>query len=160
MKGAFICRFRILQKGFTLIEIMIVVAIIGLLVAVAIPNFMRVRMNVNEGAVRADLRAFSTACESFRSFLNPPSYPADVNTLVNQSYLTNAWLNAGGKDGYAFVYAVAANRASYAIEADPATPGTTGVHFYCVDQSGVLVTGAAAGLATQTGCVGGTPVGS
>jgi hypothetical protein len=79
---------------------------------------------------------------------------------VNQSYLTGIWLNPGGKDGYAFVYVVADNRASYAVEANPSKPGITGVNSYCVDQSGVLVRGAAAGLATADGCVGGTPVGS
>jgi prepilin-type N-terminal cleavage/methylation domain-containing protein len=160
MKGTGILRFKIPERGFTLVEIMIVVAIIGILVAVGVPNFMRVRMDANEGTIRADLRAFSTANESYRAFLNPPSYSPDVNTLVNQSYIDSSWLDPGTKHGYGFVYAVADNSQTYAIEANPLTPGTTGVHSYCVDQSGVLVRGAAAGLATPVGCVGGTPLGS
>ena len=55
------CRqwLRTPEEGFTLVEIMIVVAIIGVLVVIGIPNFMRVRMDTNEGMVRADIRAFT-----------------------------------------------------------------------------------------------------
>ncbi len=144
--------------GFTLVEIMIVVAVIGVLAAIAIPNSLRVRMNVNEGAIRAELRAFSTASESYRSFLKPPSYSPDIDTLVTQSYINGSWLNPVGKSGYSFVYQVADSHATYAIEANPVTPGTTGVRSYCIDQSGALVSGAEAGLAAAEGCVGGTPL--
>ena len=154
------CQIEVPTRGFTLVEILIVIAVIGVLAAIAIPNFMRVRMNANEGAVRADLRTFSTSNESYRAFQNPPRYPPDMDTLVSQSYISNSWLNPDGKSGYGFAYAVADNRASYAIEANPSKPGATGISSYCIDQSGVLVRGAEVGLATTDGCVGGTPVGS
>ena len=156
------CRqwLRTPEEGFTLVEIMIVVAIIGVLVVIWIPNFMRVRMDTNEGMVRADIRAFSTANESYRAFQNPPVYAPSIEILLNQSYIDATWLNPGNKHGYVFVYAVGDDGLSYAIEANPLDAGKTGVNSYCVDQTGVLVRGTAPGLATTGGCVGGTPLGT
>ncbi|MDP2980719.1 MAG: type II secretion system protein, partial [Candidatus Omnitrophota bacterium] len=61
------------RHGFTLVEIMIFVAIISLLAAIAIPNLLRARHNANEAAGIAALRTISTACESFRSAQTPTS---------------------------------------------------------------------------------------
>ncbi|HOW59992.1 MAG TPA: type II secretion system protein [Candidatus Omnitrophota bacterium] len=146
-------------RGFTLVEIMIVVAILGLLVALALPNFLRMRLDANESLIREDLRIFSTANESYRSMRNPPSYAADIQTLITQNYLDNTWLNPGNKHGYNFVYTVNPNGAVYSVEADVLNFNVSGIHYYCVDQSGVIVMGNAAGLGTVNGCVGGTPIG-
>ena len=69
------------RRGFTLVEIMIVVAIIALLAAIAIPNLLRARHNANESAAIASLRTISTAMESFRVAETPPAYPASLATL-------------------------------------------------------------------------------
>lgn len=150
---------KILERGFTLVEIMVVVFILGLLTAIAVPNFMRMRLNANEDIVRADLRAFSTANESYRSNRSPPTYAADIQTLVDQNYLDGAWLAPGERHGYDFVYAVGGNGMMYSMEAVVMTPNVTGINYYCVDQTGVLVSGAATGLGTATGCEGGNAVG-
>ena len=148
------------RKGFTLIEMVIVVAILGVLVALGIPALIRARVNANEGMIRADLRAFSTANESYRAFQNPPIYTPDIGTLLGQNYIDATWVNPGNKHGYNFAYSPGAAGVTYALEADPLTAGTTGINFYCVDQTGTIVVGAAAGLGTANGCVGGTPIGS
>jgi prepilin-type N-terminal cleavage/methylation domain-containing protein len=79
---------NIKNKGFTLVEIMIVVAIIALLAAVSIPNFLRVRVNANEVAAINSLKTLGTAMESFRFTRNPPSYfGASLNVLSRSNPL-------------------------------------------------------------------------
>ncbi|MCF3648172.1 type II secretion system protein [Synoicihabitans lomoniglobus] len=67
-------------RGFTLVEIMIVVVIIGLLAAMAIPAFQRVRTKSRHSAVANDLRVFADAFETYA--LEHGTYPADAQIGV------------------------------------------------------------------------------
>ncbi len=147
-----------ISAGFTLVEIIIVVFILGLLVAIAVPNFLRMRMNANEDLIRADLRAFSTGNESYRTMQNPIRYSPDIQTLANQNYIDNTWVNPANKHGYGFTYSVDGSGMMYSLEAVPLTPNVTGVNAYCVDQTGSIVWATAGGMGTGTGCVGGTAI--
>ena len=135
---------RIKEKhGFTLVEIMIVVAIISLLAAIAIPNLLRARHNANEAASIAAVRTISTACESFRSAQTPTTYPANLAALSGaipayiDAGLAGATAAASARQGYYYTY-VRTNANQFTCTATPAVSGTTGSRIFFVDESGVI----------------------
>lgn len=135
-------------KGFTLVEIMIVVAIIALLAAIAIPNLLRARHNANETASIGAMRTLSTALESFRAAQTPPTYPVALATLsaavpayVSAS-LTGATGVATARQGYFYTY-TRLNANQYNLQGTPATVGTTGTRRFHVDETGVIRASAA-----------------
>jgi type IV pilus assembly protein PilA len=148
---------RLGKKGFTLVEIMIVVAIIALLAAIAIPNLLRARHNANEAAAIASLKTISASCESFRAAQTPPRYPANLAELGNavppyiDGVLAGATAAGTARQGYFFTYASpAATRINrYTCLATPATIGTTGTRIFFVDESGVIRINNATGAPIQ-----------
>jgi len=141
------------KRGFTLVEIMIVVAIIALLAAIAIPNLLRARHNANEGAAIGALRTISTASESFRAAQTPTTYAASLAVMgaAVPPYIDNALAGAvaaPGRQGYIYAY-VLVNANQYTCTASPTVPGTTGTRIFFVDESGVVRLNNAAGLPVE-----------
>ena len=128
---------------------MIVVAIIALLAAIAIPNLLRARHNANEAAAIGSVRTISTACESFRAAQTPPAYPVNLAALgaAIPPYIDNT-LAAGTKQGYTFVYA-RPNVNQYTCTASPQQVGVTGTRVFFVNETGVIRLNNAAGAPIQ-----------
>jgi len=128
---------KLRKKGFTLVEIMIVVAIIALLAAIAIPNLLRARHNANEAAAQASLRTISSACESFLGAND--EYPDDLATLADEvpPYIDDV-LAGGERQGYEFDYELGDDGLTYTCTAAPINEGVTGTRIFEVTESGVI----------------------
>ena len=129
------------HKSFTLIEIMIVVTILALLAALAIPGLLRARHNANETAAVGSMRIISSALESYRGA--QVSYPSALSDLSNttppyvDSILTGATSSGSAKQGYYYAYSQV-NGNQYTLYASPETPSVTGTRIFFVDESGVI----------------------
>ncbi len=134
---------KLRKKGFTLVEIMIVVAIIALLAAIAIPNLLRARHNANEAAGIAALRTISTAEDSYRAAQTPPAYSADLGDLSDSSppyidsSLSGATSSTAARQGYYYTYSKTSNN-QYTCTANPGVSGVTGTRIFYVDETGVI----------------------
>ena len=128
------------RKGFTLVEIMIVVAIIALLAAIAIPNLLRARVSANDSLAQSTLRAISTAAETYGT-ANAGNYPANIGVLTDATppYLNTAYCGTS-VSGYTYACTFAAG--GYTLTATPVTTNVTGTSVYTMTSGGVLTAAA------------------
>jgi type IV pilus assembly protein PilA len=150
------------QKGFSLIELLIVVAIILIIAAIAIPNLIRSKMAANESSAVASLRTINTAEVTYNN-----NYPGQYGSLVSlgpggtsctsgqaatsaAACLIDNLLAGGAKSGYVFAVTGSGASVSYGTTATPAA-NNTGTRQFCSDTNLVLYWSA-----TSSGCAIGT----
>jgi type IV pilus assembly protein PilA len=153
------------KKGFSLIELLIVVAIILIIAAIAIPNLLRSRIAANEASATATLRTLNTSLVTYASTYNSgfvatlsqmgaPSGGAQPTN--NNADLVDPILAGNGpggtstsftKNGFSFTYAPSGTYgtiATYALHGDPIARGSSGQRSFFTDQSAVVRSNATA----------------
>jgi prepilin-type N-terminal cleavage/methylation domain-containing protein len=157
------------SRGFSLIELLIVVTIILIIAAIAIPNFLRSRVAANQASAVASLHtlilAEATYCSTYGG-----GYSVDLQSLAGPATagatptstaagLIDSALASGSKSGYSFAYSPGAVDTSGRINTFnlTATPisSSTGTNYYYTDESGVIRMNATTTASSTDSPVGG-----
>jgi type IV pilus assembly protein PilA len=157
------------QKGFSLIELLIVVAIILIIAAIAIPNLMRARIAANESAAASTVRTINTAEVSYITAYPASGYAATLAALGGAAcaaptaaaacLIDNSLATTGGttgKSGYKFTAAGQGGppATGYIATAVPIGVGSSGVNSFCAIEDGVVHKDSSGAVGTYAGCPG------
>lgn len=137
------------QKGFSLIELLLVVAVILIVSAIAVPNFMRSRMRANEANAVAGIRVMHTSAVTYATTYPDLGYPAQLTNLGGVNPCTATSTSAcliddvmaqGVKDGYSYIWTGDGLTPSvgFTLTGTPQVIGTSGQRMFCTDQVGTI----------------------
>jgi competence protein ComGC len=140
-------RKRIHHAGFSLVELLIVLAIILILISIVLPNISKQRKDANEAAAAANIRGLRDMENSFK---NATGHFGTLAELANSGHLQDQSIGRPPNTKQGYVYSsqnVSAD--SYQIFAVPVSPNS-GVRSFCVDDSGTIKFGGDAGTSPPT----------
>lgn len=143
---------KVETRGFSLVEALVVVMIILVIAAIAIPNMLQARIKANEGAAVASLRAIQTAQALYSDTYPEVGYAATLADLGNRGtdckppgwhnacIIMDETLTGGVKNGYVFQVLTDGSTpaANYIATATPQVLGSTGHCSYTSNQSGAI----------------------
>jgi len=124
------------QSGFSLLELLIVLAVIGILAALSVPHLLRSKAAANEGAALASVRTLMTAQMTYASTAGGGFY-GSLAELQSTGLIDNV-LGSGSKDGYNYTLTGDDTSISYTVTAVPVQYPTTGTRGFFGDSTGVL----------------------
>jgi type IV pilus assembly protein PilA len=156
------------QKGFSLIELLIVVAIILIIAAIAIPNLLRSRIAANETSAVGSVRTINTAQISYATSYPANGFSDDLDKLggdgssSTQAGLIDNTLSTSPyqKSGYTFTLTAGSGSGAvttYDIDATPISAGTSGKRTFCSNHSGVIWFDAEGDTCVPGGASSGSP---
>ena len=123
------------NKGFSLIELMIVVLVIGIIAALSMPNLAKSKMAAHESSAISGMRTLVTAQITFATRSGPVNFAADL-TELEAANLIDSVMGSGTAEAYSF--AVSGSGVQYTIDARPLVYGSSGIRSFFTDESGAI----------------------
>jgi type IV pilus assembly protein PilA len=146
----FVVRYIKENKGFSLIELMIVVLVIGIIAALSVPNLSKSKMAAHESSAISGMRTLVTAQITYATRSGSGDFAPDLATLQSANLIDSVM---GSGTAEAYLYSLSGSGIQYTIDARPLVYGSSGIRSFFTDESNAIryTTADAAATASDPG---------